>query len=427
MDNKEELYRNSKEPGQIEIYTLGRFLVRRGDQVLSERAVRSEKLWLLFKYLLTNRKVAILPETILETLWPRQQYKDPNLAVRSLVHRLRHLFNNELAALDLAANIVFAHGCYRWAENIPYRLDIDEFERLAVSAEPLCEENNHSSAIEALQKATRLYLGDYLPECSCQEWLIPARNYYHHLYIKSVIQLAELLKKAGRFTEIIGLCRNALAIDYFEEKLHLCYLEALLEEGKKLQARSHYEEATAAFYREMGAKQSAAMRRLYGRIGFDHEESFNLNLSLIQERLKDRENAMGAFICDPELFQYFYQLEKKRLERSGQSVCLGLLALTCPDFSSPPRSKLQEAMDYLARVLGGNLRKGDIICRTHEAQFLIILPNLDEAQSLRVLSRIEDKFRQGYAASGLVLHKKSQSLTSDSSRVLIKSADQSYT
>ncbi|MDI9457383.1 MAG: BTAD domain-containing putative transcriptional regulator [Dethiobacteria bacterium] len=406
-------YKNNhaeKESGTVKIFTLGRFLLRRGEKVLSEGSVRAVKVWLLFKYLLTHREKALTTEEILTALWPGQEYKDPNQAVRSLIYRLRRLFTDELDAPELAENVVFAHGCYRWAANVDYWLDVAEFERCTADAELLCE-TDPAAAIRTLQKAVALYVGTYLPECSYQEWVVPTRSYYHHLYVKNVVRLAGLLRADGSFAEITLLCRNALAIEYFEEQLHRYYLEALIEEGKNRQARRHYEEVTAVFYREMGVKPSAAMRQLYGRIQFKEDDSINLNLSLIQERLKARDSVEGAFLCDHDLFHYFYQLEKKRQERSGQSVCLCLLALTNPDYHRPPREKLQESMETLSRVLRDNLRKGDVICRSHEAQFLLLLPGLDALAAKKVLLRIEEQFWKIVGNQEFVLHKKCQNLS----------------
>lgn len=420
--NQDNSYQIKPEQGTVEIFTFGRFLIQRGGQVISASSARSEKVWLLFKYLLTHREMAVLPETMLETLWPGKQYRDPNLAVRSLIHRLRSLLKNELAAPELASNIVFSHSCYRWTENRAYRLDVEEFEELIAAAGALSEEYP-GAAVDLLNKAKRLYLGAYLPECSSEEWVLPARNYYHQLYVKSVILLADLLKGMGCFAEIIELCRDALEIEYFEEKLHLYYLEALLEEGKTKKARLHYEDVTAAFYLEMGAKPSEAMRLLFSRIQFDHEESFNLNLSAIQEHLKDHASSKGALLCDPGTFRYFYQLEMKRMERSGQQTWLALLALSASDFCRLPPEKLREAAKHLSRTLRSSLRKGDIICQTHEAQYLILLPNCNEIRSAKILTRIEDEFRRNYTAADLALHKRAQPLTAEGSLVLIKNAN----
>lgn len=403
--NEQPAGRLFREQDVLEIYTLGRFLVKRGQKVLSGASVRAVKVWLLFMYLLTNRGKALKPEKILDNICPGQQYKDPYQVVRSLIFRLRRLFTEELDAPGLAANIVYAQGCYRWVENDSYRLDVNQFERCSLAAEALGEADPRA-ARDKLQQAVALYLGEYLPECPDQEWVLPVRNYYQRLYIKNVIRLAELLRSNGNFPEVIKLCQKALAIDYYEQKLHLFYLEALIEEGKTRQARRHYEEATAAFYREMGLKPSAEMRQLYARIQSAEEGGFNLNLALLHKRLTDRENNRGAFFCDLELFRYFYQLEKKRLERSGQSTCLGLLALTGTNYCSPPREKLQEAMECLSQVLRSGLRKGDVVCRSHEAQFLLLLPAVDAANAFKVLARLEKSFRKNIPDRDLVLHKK---------------------
>jgi len=67
-------YKNNhteKELGTVKIFTLGRFLVRRGEKVLSEGSVRAVKVWLLFKYLLTHREKALTPEEILNRIMAR--------------------------------------------------------------------------------------------------------------------------------------------------------------------------------------------------------------------------------------------------------------------------------------------------------------------------------------------------------------------
>lgn len=167
-------YRFSEDRERVEIFTLGRFLIRRGEKVLSESAVRAEKVWTLLKYLLTCRGKPLSAEKIMATLWPGQECKDPNQALRSLVYRLRRLLTDNLAAPELASNIVFAHGCYRWSESLNNRLDVEEFEK-QIAAAAAHRRADSSAAITALQRALSLYLGDYLPDCSDREWVLPTR------------------------------------------------------------------------------------------------------------------------------------------------------------------------------------------------------------------------------------------------------------
>ena len=119
-----------KKENQVEISTLGRFMIKRGDVILSDSLHRSRKVWELFKFLMTNRHRAALPEEALETLWPEQDYGNPNLAMRSLIFRLRRLLE-QIGVPDLASGIVYAQGCYRWAAKPGCRLE-DVYKRQEV-------------------------------------------------------------------------------------------------------------------------------------------------------------------------------------------------------------------------------------------------------------------------------------------------------
>ena len=220
-------------------------MIKRGERTLSDVTSRSRKAWELFKYLIAHRDKTAHPEVVLETLWPEQHYTDPNVAIRALVYRLRQILEKELAAPELAANITFGYGCYRWEQHYDCWLDIDRLESLCGQAQR-AGGAKPEEAIAAYKEAVSLYLGDFLPDCAYQEWVLPARNHYRRVYLQAVIELAELLRKARRFAEIIETCEAAISVEYYEEELHLRYIEALLAEGKQA-GPAHYDEVTAAF------------------------------------------------------------------------------------------------------------------------------------------------------------------------------------
>ncbi|MEW5784829.1 MAG: BTAD domain-containing putative transcriptional regulator [Bacillota bacterium] len=392
----------------IQIYTLGRFLIKRGSSVISDEASRSKKAWDLFKYLIAHREKTTHSEAILEALWPDQIYTDSNLAMRSLIFRLRQLLEKDLLAPELALNITFAHGCYRWQSQFGYWLDVEQFEKLCTEAHSNIVTDPRQS-IDLYLEAVSLYKGDFLPESSYQEWILPFRNHYQRVYLQAVFELIRLLKNSRRIAEIIAVCEKALMIEYYEEELHLHYIEALLEEGKTKQARVHYDEVTATFYRDLGAKPSAAMRNLFRVLKMEHD-NFDLDLTFIQEGLRDRQAANGAFYCDADVFRQLYKLERFRGERTGQVVFLGLMTITLPDYRLPPQKVLDEAMATLQDVLVSSLRKGDVITRWNKAQYLILLPWINIQQADIVLGRVEARFVDSYPLDRLVLHKKQQPL-----------------
>jgi len=393
---------------QIQIHTLGKFLIRRGDEVLSESSSRSRKMWEVFKYLLSNRDKSFFPEEILDNIWPEKSYNDPNTVMRAQMFRLRQALSVENPDNNLASNIIFSQGCYRWEEKVNCWIDADEFEDYANQAKDKSAINSEE-AINSYTHAINLYKGEYLPESAFSEWIVPVRAYYHDLYLNCVYDLADLYKAMHANNEVIKLCEQAATIDYFEEKIHIKLIEALLAEGMTNRAKAHYNEVTSAYYREMGVKPSAELKSLYRLISLE-SGSFELDLSTIQEGLKGKEVINGAYFCDAELFRYFYKLERLRGERSGKSVLLCLVTITNPDYSMPAAAPLKEVMNNLQEVILEDLRKGDLVTRWNDAQFLMMLPGLNREQAADVMDRIEKSYIKDYSLRGLSIHKKVESL-----------------
>jgi len=392
----------------ISIHTFGKFYIKHGDDIISQSSSRSKKMWELFKFLLSHRGKVFFPETILGKLWPDNEYTDPNSVMRALIFRLRQTLNTRNDLSSLAANIVYSQGCYGWEDKTGYFLDADQFEKLVSEAEAIPDQDQ-KAAISLYRQAVTLYKGEYLPELSYSEWLEPLRTYYHELYLSAVLKLLDLLKENRDYTGIIKVCEQAIRVDYYEEKIHLKLIEALLADNQISRARAHYNEVTSAFYRELGIKPSEHMKNLYRLTGVESGD-FELDLHTIQEGLKGKEAVNGAYRCDPELFRYFYNLERLRTERSGQSILLGLFTLTTPDVSIPEKVILKEVISNLEEVTVSSLRKGDLVTRWNEAQILIMLPGLNREQSDLVIGRIEKNFHAGHSLKGLTLHKKVESL-----------------
>lgn len=393
---------------KINIHTLGKFFIRQGDNLVSENSSRSRRMWEVFKYLLSNREKTFFPEVVLDNIWPDKDYSDPNTVMRAQMFRLRQALATDCPDSSLASNIVFSQGCYRWENKVECWIDIDEFENLANRAK------NESStdpekAIKTYHRAIMLYKGEYLPESAFSEWVVPLRTYYHDLYLGCVFELADLYKANRAYGEIIRLCELASSIDYFEEKIHVRLIEALLAEGQTTRAKAHYNEVTSAFYREMGIKPSDALKSIYRLIGLE-AGSFELDLGTIQEGLKGKEVVNGAYFCDAELFRYFYKLERLRGERSGKTVLLCLITITNPDYSMPAAETLRDVAGNLQEVILDSLRKGDIVTRWNDAQFLMLLPGLNREQAGFVMDRTEKLYLAKHSLNGLVLHKKVESL-----------------
>lgn len=380
--------RLEREDTMLEIYSLGQFMVKRGEINLSKTSHKSYRLWNLFKYFLTHRNKPIPTDTLQEAIWPEDEDLTQQ-ALRTLIYRLRKVLAHD-PSLPSQQFIIFAQGGYSWNKNSEYWLDVEEFENLYNKGLKTSQKNPYE-AINYFKKALEYYKGDFLPDINYFDWVIPLRNYYRRIYLDIVFQLKKLLTQRGRYDEIIKISEKALLIEPFEENLHQYYIESLLNEGKDKDALSHYEYVTSLFYRELGVKPSPELRSLYRRIK-SNNEGVEMDLNSIQENLEERNLEQSAFCCDPDTFRFFYKLEGRRLLRTGKVVFLGLLTLTNPDYTLPPEKDLKEAMAKLQETLKRSLRRGDVICQWNEAQYLLILPHLNLEQAEMVLKRIKNSY-----------------------------------
>jgi DNA-binding SARP family transcriptional activator len=81
-----------------------------------------------------------------------------------------------------------------------------------------------------------------LSDNAYEVWLVPTRNYYQRLYLKTLFRLLDLLKKNDKNERIVTLCEEALLIEPFEENIHIELMDALLRMGGAEDKRGHGED-----------------------------------------------------------------------------------------------------------------------------------------------------------------------------------------
>jgi DNA-binding SARP family transcriptional activator len=378
-----------KRQNQLGIITLGNFDVLKNRQSLTERYNNSLKIWEIFKYFVTFREELILPERIIDSLWPDADYTDPKRSLRALIFRLRKIIDLK-DSQESNSCIIYSNGCYKLETTDNIFIDIDEFDNLIHRAKDISTEDP-DKAIDIYKKALSLYKGDYLSETHGYDWLMPTRNYYRRVFLQGVYDASELLNKQKRFDEILTICEIALKYELFEEKIHFRYVEALAALGKIKQARNHYEYVKEVFEREMGVKPSNAFNSLY-RLLFGEISKAGLNVTSIADNLTEKYFYDGPVLVDTEFFRLLYRLEKRRSERYGQLTYLFVLTLGYPDKTLPPPSQLKAGTEELKHILLSNLRKGDVICQWNEAQFVLSLPGYSADRTKTAIERVKKKF-----------------------------------
>jgi DNA-binding SARP family transcriptional activator len=359
----------------LNIITLGDFDICYQEQSLLTGIHRSYKLLELLQYFIAFRNRRMLPETIIDDLWPDGNFSDPKNVLRAQVHRLRKVLENIRTITkcqpERCLQLTYANGYYLFSVGVHCLVDTDVFEATIKCADSVAKEDKQA-AIGLYRQALRLYKGQYLNGTTGNEWLFPLQNRYHRLFLQALYHLLELLDGSGLHDEVTEICEMATLIEPYETTLHLYFLRALIGLGDIQGALSHYNYITSLLYKELGVKPSAAMRALYRQIQGMTQDNDETNLILIEKKLTDDDDMAGAVSCDIDYFRFLYRLERRKSERMSTPSFLGLITAS-KHKKQLTDSMVEGVMNELMQVLELSLRRGDVFSLWNKTQILLLL------------------------------------------------------
>lgn len=359
---------------KLYINTLGEFDIKANEQSVLKESSRTYKIYKLFEYFLTFRNKKLLPDTIIDNLLSDSESDDPKNMMRTQIFRLRKIIKAFLPQ-DLEdekyININFTNGyyCLEIGENTI--IDVDEFEKLIHQGD-LDRNIDGDSAIEFYEKAIKLYKGLYLSDNAYEVWLVPTRNYYQRLYLKTLYKLFDLLKEKEEYEKIIPLCEKALLIEPYEEDIHINLMEAMLKLGQSKAATNHYEYAINLLEKEMDAKPSAKFTEILKKAQNNTSRNGNIDISSIKMKLEDGP-ATGAMHCNFEYFKFLFNIQKRKSGRNNEYDYLCIINYNRRGYNYYDPEESSKCSNDWAKLLKNSLRKGDAFTFWNDSQILIML------------------------------------------------------
>ena len=382
----------------IYVRTLGGFTIKAGTRAITDSSNQSKKPWLLLEYLVIFQKKPISPSELIRIIWADDPGINPNSSLKTLIFRTRKL----LGPLGISPQklLVQKGGSYAWTQEYTTVIDIDEFEDICnkVLGQPLEDEEALSLCYQGLS----LYKGDFLPKSEYEPWVIPIAAYYHSQYQKLVHKTIELLVKKQAYAKITSICEGAVRIEPFDETLRYHLVHSLFKDGHTSQALEEYKHTMNLFYNEFSISPSNDFKNLY-RIIWNEAQGININLDSIQDALQE-EGSKGAFYCEYSVFYDLFQLGRRAIERTGDSIYLCLLTITDTEKATPKLPFLTKAMKHLNTAVSTSLRCSDAYTRYSVCQYLILLPTITSEQAETVLNRICVSFRKLYNRKDLMVN-----------------------
>jgi len=364
------------------ISTLGEFDIKVDGQSILRDSNRMYRIYKLFEYFLTFRNKKLLPETIIDNLLSDSESDDPKNMLRTQIFRLRKIINalipkGELPEKYMNLNFTNGYYCLEIGENTI--VDIDVFENLIQKGDKE-REYDIESAIESYQNAISLYKGLYLSDNAYEVWLVPTRNYYQRLFLKTLNKYIDLLKRNEENEKIVNLCEKSLLIEPFEESIHIELIEALLKIGQNKSAMQHYEYALNMLEKELDAKPSAKFINYINIIQNYTSRNNDLDIEAINKSLEE-ELPEGAMYCSLEYFKFLFNLQKRKSKRNNEYDYLLSIMIN---------SNNNKSINDVFSVLKKSLRKGDVFTSWNDNQILVMLHNVKENGTETIKERLTD-------------------------------------
>lgn len=380
----------------IRIQMMDTFTIYINEKKADQLVTKSRKGVALMQYLILNQGQPVPNNRLLMTLWSEEGSTNPENALKTLVSRLRAALNQ--IAPGLGKCIVADRGAYHWESMPEMTIDVYEIEQIF---DALAEKKGDNAACcELYAQLMRLYAGDLLQNSGQNEWALARATTLHTKYMAAVYSYVELLKQADNYREIVNVCRRALDVDNFDDRLHMELMTALIKTNRTSEALVQYKHVMNLNYRYLGVQPSEKMQEFYKRI-VHAGHTLEYNLDSIRNELRESGEQRGAFVCEYAVFKEIFNLQMRNLERLGSTMFLAVIMVGTPDDPAMDSIKQDNIMNGLLEILRTNLRKGDTITHFAPTVFALLLPTVNYATGNMVMERVRRLFYRKYPNSNI--------------------------
>ena len=335
------------------------------------------------QYLVVNHARNITAEELIDVFWAGES-SDPANALRNMLFKIRGLLREMFPGEDDLLQTF--PGCYAWNTEIEIELDAEQFEKVCLKA----RRSSGEKSVGLLCQAVTLYRGDFL-SANDSEWAKTLRQYYRTLYLDVCRALLPVLEEKEEWMEIVNVCSQAYQIDFGIEDFTAYQMQAFIAMGQPDQAIERYETFGKRMLEEFGMPPTDRIEQIHALAQSLRKENMGNDEEIFKLVCEDVREPC-PFFCNFGTFKSIVALEKRHLERSGQSSTLVIVSLGKGEASAADRKRLE-------RILIEGLRTGDPVARLEAGSYILILTGTDMVSAQAVTGRLDNAFHKTYRHS----------------------------
>lgn len=381
---------------RIEMKMMSSFSISVNGQRVDQALSKSRKGLGLIQFLVMADGEPLANQRLLQYLWPEDKNTNPENSLKTLVSRVRAMMNQMSPGFGNC--IVSDRGSYHWENISALSLDVYEISRLLTRLSHTPAQSEESA--EYCRQLMRLYTGDFMlnEDVEQNDWIMSRTAALHEGYIKAVYSYVDYLKENGDLAEALVVCRQALDVDAFDDRLHMEIINSLLHSNRHNEAMVQYKNAEQMKYRYLGVPPTKELQEFYMQ-SIAAAQNLDFSMENIVHDMSAEGEDRGAYVCDYMVFKDFYRLQVRNMERLNISMNLALIQVC--DVTGQLRDPMEQdnLMQSLLAILKRNLRKGDLITRYSPTMIAVLLPMNKSGSGELVLDRVRREFYSKYPSN----------------------------
>jgi DNA-binding SARP family transcriptional activator len=204
----------------------------------------------LLKFLVCHRGRPARSELIAEALWPELGV-GAGANVRHFVRTLRNQLEPARPRGAPSSFVVASRGGYALASE-RVEVDADEFEQIARDGRAMFARGDRSAAKPLLERALKLYGGDFIADEPYAEWAHGERERLHELAADIHRMLAQMHADAGELEAAAGQAVKLARLEPWDTAVQRALLVVCLRRGRRSEAVRRYRHLEQGLRREFG-------------------------------------------------------------------------------------------------------------------------------------------------------------------------------
>lgn len=371
----------------LKVRMLGCFsLEYKGKELVLDRNNVSKTTQLFQLLLLHTQNGGISKAALIDALYGRAEVENKNGSLNNTLFRLRKQL--KAAGLPESNYININGGMCTWDPEIAVWVDVCEFENLVAL---IRKEKRETDRLHLLMEAWKCYRGEFLPDMIGENWAAVENVKCRDDYFMCTEELCKWLKEHERYEDLHRVSHVAAKIYPFDE-WQIWEIESLIGMSRYKEGLEVYKNTERLLFEEMGVEPSAKMLEQFQFMGERTSQAAGA-IGDIKERLKEKDEAVGAYYCPFPSFIDIYHVFRRMMERSGLSVFVMLCTLDyAKDSVSDEEEK--EMSEVLKDAIQSSVRKGDFYTRYNVRQYIVMLIGISQENCPIVTKRIDKAFRR---------------------------------